>query len=141
MSATVAEHIYDLIYGSLEELGLTDIYVQGDVPEDAGLPYATYLLVPPVKRRLSTDAGVIRRGVQIDIYARALADAEAAADAMEALVVGSSVAATPTSSVVGHGFELRDGAWRSTQAPEPTVDGQRFYRVSLLFQQDETTYL
>lgn len=139
MSAALYEHIYTLVSASAEDLGITDIWPQGDVPEDAELPYATYLSIPPVKRRLSTDSVVIRRGVQIDIYARDLG-AEEIADAMETLVVGSSVAATPGGSVVGNGFELRDGAWRTTSAPEPMTDGSKFYRVSLLFQQDETAY-
>ena len=137
----INEFVYSTLNDAKDELGATAVYVQGDVAPDAELPYITYIQSPAIKRRVSNTYGIIRRTVQIDVVAASPDGAETMGDDIEALMVGQGVAASESSSVFGGGFELREGTWRTVFAPQPVVDNERVYRVSLLLQQDEALTL
>ena len=140
-SQTINEFVYGILDDGASGLGATAVYVQGDVAPDAELPYITYIQSPATKRRISNAHGIIRRTVQIDVMAATPDEAETMGDNIEALMVGQGVAADESSSVFGGGFELREGTWRTIFAPQPVVDNERVYRVSILLQQDEALAL
>jgi hypothetical protein len=141
VSNPIGEAVYEVLSDDLEDLGVTAVYVQGDVPDEAALPYLTYNPTNSTKRRLNAMYGQVMRYIQVDVMARTSAEAETIASNVEALIVGTSVAVTATSNVIGSGFELRDGVWRTATVSRPEVESDRYYRVILLFQQDETLTL
>jgi hypothetical protein len=129
--------IGEAVYAALDGTG-TPVYVAGDVPDTAQFPYITYFAGDVRSARMSINARMQVRDLTVEVLARSVAEAEEIASAVEQAIIGLSVAAAETISPFSVGFERAEGVWRSFDTDPSYVDGDRYYRIVLFFEQLET---
>lgn len=133
----MANPIGEAVYSALSALD-TPVYVAGDVPDNATFPYITYAAEDVRSFRMSIFSRMQVRELQVEVLAQSSAQAEEIATSVEETIVGLSVAATDDISPFSVGFERAEGVWRSFDIDQAEVDGDRYYRVMLFFEQRET---
>jgi hypothetical protein len=134
MSNAVNEAVYAAITG-------TEIttYLAGDVSEGAQFPYITYTAADVRSSRMSIDSRMQTRRLTVEVLARSITEAEEIAAAAEEAIVGLSVVAADNVSPFSVGFERAEGMWRVLDTDPSEIDGDRYYRIVLTFEQRETT--
>jgi hypothetical protein len=135
----MANPIGEAVYAALSDNVNAAVYVMGDVPDTATFPYVTYAAEDVRSSRMSINSRMQTRDLVVEVLARSVAEAEEIGASVEEAIVGLSVAATENISPFPGGFERAEGVWRSFDTDPSEIDGDRYYRIVLLFEQRETT--
>lgn len=134
MSTAISQAVYE----ALDEAIAAPVYLEGDVPEEAVFPYVVYSLGGVNSLRMSVNSRMQVRDLSIQVLAKSLEEADGIADDVEEAIVGVSVAAANEISPFPGGFERANGVWRAYDTDPSEIDGDRYYRIVLSFEQRET---
>ena len=134
MSTAISQAIYEALAEAVE----VPTYLEGDVPDNAGFPYLVYGLGAVNTSRMSIASRMQVRDLTVQVLATGLEEADALADAVEEAIVGISVAAANEIDPFPGGFERAEGVWRVYDTDPSEIDGDRYYRIVLSFEQRET---
>lgn len=139
MTDTLGAALYGLLttVAAEEEQPTFDVYVAGDAPAKAPLPFVTYQRSAARAAAMTTSAQMGMRRVQINVYATDSELAEDIADRVEAAMIDLEAAGSSGATTLTGGFERAEGSYRVTDYPGLRDDGTRAFRVILTFEQRE----